>query len=153
MFWFNESQFEKRIKETVEYVMREAFKSVDSGISKLKDAATLTAEVAKLKGEIEDLTIQKSRKEEEFARKEREVEHKVGLERKRQEFELTSGKKEAILEVREKNLEADRKRFEDQMQFHEKRFTEEVTYLKDMIGQVMERLPNISAEVTPKKRR
>lgn len=151
--FFNESQFESRIKQAVREVIASAINNVDSTLSKLKDAAALTAEVVKLKEDVETLRIEKGRKEEEFARKEREIEHKVGLERKRQEFEIGAAKREATLTVREENLAADRKRFEDQMQFHEKRFTEEVTYLKDMIGQVMERLPNISAEVTPKRRK
>jgi hypothetical protein len=47
--------------------------------------------------------------------------------------------------VREENLAADRKRFEEQMKFQNDRFTQEVGYLKDMLGQMMKRLP--SAEI------
>jgi len=152
--FFDESRFEKRIKDTVEYVLRQSFVQVDSALAKLKDAAGLTVEVAKLKAEIEDLTIQKGRKEEEFARKEREIEHKVGLERKRQEFEIEAAKREAIVTVREEALKADKERFEAQMAFQQERFEEEVGYLKGMVGQVLERLPSIevAGSVAVKKR-
>jgi hypothetical protein len=101
-----------------------------------------------LKQEIETLKIEKARILEGQERTQREVEHKVGLERKRQAFELESGKREATLAVREENLTADRKRFAEQMKFHEDRFTAEVGYLKDLLGQIMERLPSTEIELT-----
>lgn len=154
MFGFGrDAAIERSVKQTVTDILHSVLADVNSSLGKLKQTVDLGAEVKKLQSDIEKLTIEKGRKEEEFARKEREIEHKVGLERKRQEFELSSGKKEAELNVREENLKADRKRFEDQMSFHEKRFTEEVTYLKDMIGQVMERLPNVAVTGTLKKGR
>ena len=74
--------------------------------------------------------------------------HKVGLERKRQEFEIKQAKREATVNIREENLSADRDRFENQMKFQEERFTKEVKYLKDMMNKMMERLP--SAEIYAK---
>lgn len=155
MLWFSDSpvkKLEQQVKAAAESIAR-SFVNVEESLKKFHAITDFQKESLKLREEIETLKIEKGRKEEEFARKEREIEHKVGLERKRQEFELTSGKKEAELNVREENLKADRKRFEDQMRFHEKRFTEEVTYLKDMIGQVMERLPNVAVTGTLKKGR
>ncbi|KKK93068.1 hypothetical protein LCGC14_2696590, partial [marine sediment metagenome] len=86
---------------------------------------------------------------EDRAKKDREIEHKVGLERTRQKFEGEQAKREAIVTVREENLTADRTRFEEQMKFQQDRFTEEVKYLKEMVGQVLKRLPTaeIIAEV------
>ncbi len=114
-------------------------------IKELTDEVTGGKSRTRLKKEIEDLTMERDRKLEEFERKEREIEHKVGLERKRQEFEVEQAKRETTVSLREENLQADRERFEGQMKFHEERFTEEVTYLKDMVSDVLKRLP--SAEI------
>lgn len=108
-----------------------------------KQVSALTDEVVKLKNEIETLTIEKGRREEEFEKREREVRHKVGLERERQTFEVDKAKKEIELKIREGNLKAEQDRFEKEMAFTRKRFEEEVTYLKDMMSEILERLPKI----------
>lgn len=95
----------------------------------------------------------------EFAKREREIEHKVGLERERQKHELDAAKREALVGVREENLKADRDRFEAQMKFQEERFTKEVGYLKDTLAEVLKRLPsaeftaNLSGVATKRSRR
>jgi hypothetical protein len=126
---------------------------VEGDLKGIRSVVDLAAKVKSLREEKEKLEIEAARRDETFARKEREIEHKVGLERKRQEFELASGKREATLSVREENLAADRKRFEEQMAFHEKRFTEEVSYLKQIIGDIAERLPtaNFTGNLTARK--
>jgi hypothetical protein len=139
-----QQKVEKALRAVVEDIIAKASDDLQ-GIRSLHD---LHVAEGKLRSEIETLKIEKGRREEEFNRKEREVEHKVGLERKRQEFELSSGKREATLSVREENLAADRKRFEEQMKFHEDRFTAEVGYLKDLLGQIMERLPSTEIALT-----
>lgn len=143
---FGKSKMERQIQSSVESIVRSALNEANSALA-------LAGTVQKLRKEVETLETEKARRTEEFATREREIEHKVGLERKRQEFELGAAKREATLAVREENLAADRKRFEDQMSFHEKRFTEEVTYLKEMMGQVMERLPNVNVEAMLDRKR
>lgn len=143
---FGKSKMEQQIQSSVESIVRSALNEANSALA-------LAGTVQKLRKDVETLELEKSRRTEEFATREREIEHKVGLERKRQEFELGAAKREATLAVREENLAADRKRFEDQMSFHEKRFTEEVQYLKEMMGQVMERLPNVNVEATLDRKR
>jgi len=71
----------------------------------------------------------------------------VGLERKRQEFEIEQAKRETTVAVREENLKADKDRFAEQLKFHEDRFATEVGYLKDMMGQLMERLPTAEIKI------
>lgn len=150
MFWSRKSEVEAE-RETISQVVGEAVrKALASATDGVRDALKLGTQVDTLKKQIADLEISKSKKEEEFAREKREVEHMVGLERKRSEFEKEAAKREATLSVREENLKAERKRFEDQMAFHDKRFTEEVGYLKEMIGRVLEAIPNVGTE--PKKR-
>ena len=126
---------------------------VGGDLNGIRSVVDLGEKVKSLREEKENLEIEKVRREEEFARKEREIEHKVGLERRRQEFELSSGKREATLSVREENLAADRKRFEEQMALHEKRFTEEGSYLKQIIGDIAERLPtaNFTGNLSARK--
>lgn len=150
MFWSRKSEVEAE-RETITKVVGDAVRNaLASATDGVRDALRLGTQVDTLKKQISDLEISKSKKEEEFAREKREVEHMVGLERKRSEFEKEAAKREATLSVREENLKAERKRFEDAMAFHDKRFTEEVGYLKEMIGRVLEAIPNVGA--APKKR-
>ena len=90
------------------------------------------------------------------ARAELDVEHKLGLHRKQVESErrmmqaeAESERKRAVdearLAVRESNLEAERKRFEQEIEFRTRRFEEEAATLRDLTGQILDRLPNISA--------
>ena len=143
--------FEKQVARIAE----DAERRIADELKGIKSVTDLSGKVKELRQQIETLEIEKARREEDGKRREREIEHKIGLERKRQEFELESGKKDAILKVREENLSADKKRFEEQMKFHEKRFSEEVTYLKDMVSEVLKRLPSaeFTADLTPAKRR
>jgi hypothetical protein len=109
--------------------------------------------VLDLKKQIAELEINKGKLKEDHDREQRELRHMIGLEKKRQEFEVEKAKQETSLKVREENLSADKKRFEQQMKFHEDRFTEEVKYLKDLMGQVLERLPNVTATFDGGKRK
>jgi len=113
--------------------------------------------VIDLKRQITDLEIAKAKIVEDNAREKREVTHMVGLERKRQEFEaeqalkgIETAREEAILEVREENLKAERVAFEKSMDFQQKRFEKEVGYLKDLMGQILERLPTVNVDRTIK---
>lgn len=142
----------KTLEQAIRSVVAEFGEQVVKDLQGIRSVADLSAKVKDLREQVEKLEIAKARKEEEFARREREIEHKVGLERKRQEQELAAAQREAVLKVREENLAADRKRFEDAMAFHEKRFTEEVGYLKEMIGTLAERLPNVNLTEVPRGR-
>lgn len=134
----------KPLEQAIRSIVSEFGEQVLRDLQGIRSVADLSSKVRKLQENITTLEMEKSKKDEEFARKEREVEHKVGLERARSAFDVESAKREAVLAVREENLEADRKRFEDQMGFHEKRFTEEVGYLKELMTEIMKRLPDVS---------
>ena len=144
LFGRNRDRLEEVVRETVESVVKTALSDVEGAMRSVKTMAQLNGQVVKLKENLETLKIEKDREDEKFARKEREIEHKIGLERKRQEFEISQAKREATVDIREENLSADRTRFEDQMKFQEQRFTEEVGYLKDMVSQVLKRVPDAS---------
>jgi hypothetical protein len=145
------ARFEKAIAE----LHKEAIEKVEGELKGIRSISDLTSKVKTLRGEVETLSIEKGRKEEEFARKEREIEHKVGLERKRQEQEIALSKRESTVSVREENLKADRDRFEGQMKFQEERFTKEVGYLKEMLGDIVQRLPSaeFTADLSPRRKR
>lgn len=125
----------------MERIVKDALQDAESALAS-------AGKITKLREELETLRIEKSRKEEEFAKKEREIEHKVGLERKRQEFEIEQAKRETSVTVREENLSADRKRFEEQLEFHQTRFETEVKYLHEMAEKLMERLPSADIKIS-----
>ena len=107
----------------------------------------LSGQVIDLRKRIVELEIQEGKIKEGHAKEDRELRHMIGLEKERQKFEIQQAKRETTVVVREENLSADKKRFEDQMKFQEKRFTEEVGYLKGLMESVLERLPNIDVSV------
>jgi hypothetical protein len=145
VFGIKESRLQEIVRETVESVVNDSQERVKRDLDGFKTVAELQDRVTKTREQIETLRIEKERIEEAHARREREVEHKVGLERKRQEFEIAQAKRETELTVREENLTADRKRFEEQMKFLTERFEEEVEYQRELLTKVLERLP--SAEI------
>lgn len=111
----------------------------------LDKVTPLTDEVVALKKQIVTLEIEKSKKQEENAKERRELTHMIGLEKKRQEFEIAQAKAETTLKVEQSNLAADKKRFGDEMGFQRERFEKEVGYLKEMMKDILDRLPNVNA--------
>jgi hypothetical protein len=133
--------------------LREARKQRDEW----RDRAKAEEEITALRKQIADLEIRRDKITEDHEREKREVKHMVGLERKRQEFEIDQARRETTVTVREENLAADRKRFEEQMKFTTERFQAEVGYLKDLMGEVLDRLPTVTVDKTvtpmPSRRR
>lgn len=147
MFWKQKPEQEQidRQQEQIRFAVREAVNdALKRATGDVTEALKLSGQVENLRKQVSDLEIQRDKKNEEYARKEREVEHMVGLERKRSEFETASAKREATIAVREESLKAERERFEKQMAFQNDRFTQEVGYLKEMIGRVLEAIPNVA---------
>ncbi len=117
-----------------------------------RQAVQLHGEVIRLQQELSALQIRESNIKEQHAREERELTHMIGLQKKAQDQELVNARREAVQAVREENLAAERKRFDHHMSFREKRFTEEVGYLKDLMGQILERLPTVTVDRKETKR-
>lgn len=106
-----------------------------------------TEEIIKLKNEISDLNIEKSKIVEDNEKQERELRHMIGLEKKRQEFEIDAAKREAELKVREENLTREKQEFERQLKFNTERFEKMESYLKEMFKDVLARLPNVDMKI------
>jgi chromosome segregation ATPase len=104
-----------------------------------------TAQVKKLKDDIERLKLEKDRLTEDNARKIRETEHKVGLLKTKQDHEVANAKRETELAVREENLKADKERFKAEMDFQREHLQREVDRIEGILGKVLKRLPNIEA--------
>lgn len=136
MFWFNRSRLEVAIDESLRRILVSVENNYHGALRDVKTVEELTESISKL-------TIQKSQIEEKYEKREREIEHKLGLERQRQEQELALSIRDAKLKVKEENLELDRKRFEEQMKFTTDRFTTETGYLKDMIKPLLDALPKM----------
>jgi len=109
-----------------------------------REELALADTVVELKRKVEDLKISEDRINEKHARERREVEHSVGLQRKRQEFELESAKRDTELTVREENLHAEQDRFDRDMNFQREELSKQVMYLKELIEKTFERLPSAS---------
>lgn len=127
---------------------RVAAKMVDE-FSALAEVELATEKVVDLTKQIAVLKAEKDNIAEGFARKEREIEHKVGL--LRTEIEAGDAQREAAyglrvqeakLAAREEGLKERERAFTERMDFMTKRFTEEVGYLKGMVSEVLKRLPD-----------
>lgn len=116
-------------------------------IKALRAERDSTEQVTKLKREIEQLKLEKDRLTEDNARKIRETEHKVGLLKTRQDHEVANARRETELEVREKNLAADKKRFETEMAFQREHMQREVDRFDGIAKALMERLPVIEVSL------
>ena len=136
-----DERLESKITQTVREILTSALRDTESTLAKIRASFSLEAKIATLKEELETVRIEKGRKDEEFARKEREIEHKVGLERKRQEFEITQAKREATVEIKEKNLENERALFEKQMEYYEAQSEKRLQSLEGIIKPLLKALP------------
>lgn len=110
--------------------------------TKIRD---MEREYADTKRQLTDLQIEFDKEKEKHDREKREVEHLVGLERKRSEFEREAAVTEAKVVVREENLSAEQKRFEDQMKFITTRFEKEIDQSKELMAEILSRLPKVEA--------
>lgn len=111
-------------------------------IEAIQDAMQQGLSAVELRKQISQLEIDRDKKLEEFQRREREVEHKIGLERKRQEFEIEHAQKSTEVKVREENLAADKQRFKEEMEFQRKHLQGEIDSLRGLVGNLLERLPS-----------
>lgn len=122
----------RSLEERVEELKLE-IKKLTAQREDAESAVGYSDQIVRLRKQVSDLEIQKDQKKEEFARERREIEHMVGLERKRSEQEREHATREAELKVREANLSTEQKSFEDRMEFMVKELTGQVDYLKDDI--------------------
>ena len=125
----------------------------ESKFEKIQNYLDLSQEVNALREEKNQLIIDKNLINEKYEKREREIEHKLGLERLRQEQELKLGLREQTVKIREENLTADRDRFTKEMAFVTQRFEQETGYLKDMIKPLLEALPKMTIKENVTKRR
>jgi len=108
--------------------------------------------VEALEMEISKLKIEKSQFEEEMNRREREVTHKLGLERIRQEQDTVHAKRELEVAMREKNIGEQEKRFAEQMKFTKEALEEKIASLNVLVEKVFEKIPDVKHETKTIKR-
>ena len=112
----------------------------------ITEQRTLEDKVHSLKKTVVDLEITRDKKQEEFDRRERDLTHMIGLEKKRQEVELKQASTDAKLAVREENLKAERETFEKQMKFRTDQFDTQIKYLQNLMEQVLGRVPTVTVD-------
>ena len=142
--------------------LKDQVATLEAQIKALREEKGNLAELARLKGEIEKLKLEKARLIEENDRKIRETEHKVGLLKARQDQDAAHQKRqievarqEAVLEVREKNLDHATAEFDKRMEYREQQFAQHqaqwerhLADFREMFGDAMKRLPNIDVALT-----
>lgn len=128
------------VRDTINQITVETENKFEVMHKKFRTIESLEAEISRLK-------IEKSVREEEFARREREVTHKLGLERMRQEQDSVNTKKEIELGIREKNLSNEEKRFRDQMEFQRTHLENQIASLNSLVEKVFEQMPKVTHEI------
>jgi hypothetical protein len=145
MLWFSKDKQLEKLGMEIERLTREV-----SGLRGEKTAITeqrtLEEKIIALKKVVSELEITRDKKQEDFDRRERELTHMIGLEKKRQDVEIKQASESARLDVREENLKGERAQFEKQMKFREDQFGEQVKYLQSLMKQILERLPTITID-------
>jgi chromosome segregation ATPase len=104
-----------------------------------------TTEVIGLREEISKLRIEQARLVEENERATRDIEHKVGLHQRQVEQDTANAVREAELKVKEGNLEAEQKRFKEQIDFRTDQMKGEMDRFEKITTQLLDRVPNINA--------
>ncbi len=145
MSWFRMGRTEEKIQAAVEKAFVVALETAGEGVL---EAISLNAEVGKLVRQVTNLEIQRDKKQEDFDRKEREIEHSLGLHKAQVEWEVEEASARAKLDVEQENLELERAAFTKQMEFMQGRFEEEVKYQRELLEKMMKRLP--TAEILAK---
>lgn len=154
MWWGRDpstEQLQRDHDETRERLAGELAK-LRAEVAALRAERDQTKELTQLKRSISDLQITKDQLVETNDRKIRETEHRVGLLRTQQEHEVANSTREAVLKVREENLDADKQRFKDEMDFQRTHLQREVDRVENILTKVLERLPNIDATFTTTRR-
>lgn len=133
--------------------------SIDNLANK-SESVRLTRKTTQLKETLVELEIQQKKKEEDWAREKREIEHKVGLQKTRgeQELELEKEKaanehaaavKEAELAVRESHMDDKEKMFEERIKALTKGLEDQIEYLhSSIVKELMKRLPIFNVDTT-----
>ena len=136
-------------KRLITTVIRDAIlqaeHDVRTRLSKLKDVTLLEEEREKLKLQVETLKIEKARKDEEHERKERELEHKLGLHKLQVDEELKHALASAKLDAQASVQTQREENFKEQMKFVTEQFDELLERQDGLLKQIIERLP--SAEI------
>jgi len=114
--------------------------------SAITEQRTLEERVLSLKKQVSDLEISRDKKQEDFDRRERELTHMIGLEKKRQEVEIKQASQDARLAVREENLKGEKEQFEKQMKFRTDQFDTQIKYLQSLMEQVLGRVPTVTID-------
>jgi hypothetical protein len=137
----------QKLSEEIERLTREV-SALRAEKKDFSEQRSLQEKIIALKQTIQDLEISRDKKNEAFDRRERELTHMIGLEKKRQEFEIKQSVDNARLQVREENLKVEREQFSKDIKFKEDQLTKQIAYLQDIMKSLMERLPTVTVDKT-----
>jgi hypothetical protein len=109
-------------------------------IETLQGKMDALGESLELKREVEALKIERSKIEEDFARERREIEHKLGLEKRRQEADLEAAIKGA--DARERWQKQQEEQFDEKLDW----FKEQTAEHQKLSKEILSRLPKITVK-------
>jgi hypothetical protein len=112
----------------------------------VSEQRSLSEQIVDLKKQVSNLEITRDKKQEDFDRRERELTHMIGLEKKRQEFEIKKSVEDARLAVREENMKTAKEQFDKEIKFKESQLTKQIDYLQGLMKELMERLPTVTVD-------
>lgn len=115
----------------------------------LRTRDELEQKVAQLRRDLTQKQIDYDREAEKWARERREVEHKVGLQQEKADFDADAARRTAILEVREENLTAAQEQAAKELAFTKEQMQVTQAFLEQNFAKVLERLPDISVDLSP----
>jgi predicted nuclease with TOPRIM domain len=143
MFGRKKDETHPVVREEITKIINTAVESkLDEFLDMFKDTDSQASKLKKLRKEVQKLESEKSKIQEDFAAKEREIQHMVGLHKKQVEHEMAMSKKETILEVRQENMDSEREAFQQQMDFMQDRFEQEVKAQRNLVEQLLKAVPS-----------
>lgn len=135
----------QKLSQEIERLTREV-SSLRAEKKEVSEQRSLQDQIISLKKQVTELEITRDKKQEDFDRRERELTHMIGLEKKRQEFEIKQSVENARLAVREENLKAEREQFSKEIKFKEDQLTTQIEYLQKLMKSVLDRLPTVTVD-------
>lgn len=136
MFTKKQTQLDRALQDVMDASIARIVKQVRS----VEDLFSTLGEYAADKKRLTDLQIELDRVKEQHARENREIEHKVGLQRQRQKQEIELAKREAEVTVREQNLQAEKARFDRDVSFIKEQTREQ----RETMLEILRRLPDVN---------
>lgn len=145
--------FTGNTRDKVQTSLKEEVRTLSTEVAGLRGERDSIGEELGLSREVQDLTkkvsnleIRKSQYEEENARKEREIEHKLGLLEIQREKEREVEKREATVTAREESVNNKATQLEERIAFMTTSFDAHVARMEGVVDSIIDRIPKVNVD-------